>query len=330
MPLLDVIDLRVGYRSAGRVAYAVDGVSLQLDRGETLGIVGESGSGKSSLALALLRLLPSGAAPCLEGQILWHGRDLLKLGDDAMRALRGRELSMVLQDPVASLNPVLSIGNQVGEAIALHATGSAGTLRARVIDALKRLRITAPETRIDQFPHQLSGGMQQRVVGAIALASPPQLLVADEPTTSLDVTVQAQYLAVLKELQQRLQMAMLLITHDLGVVAGMCDRVAVMYAGQLVESGPVRDIFRQPAHWYTAALIDCMPARVHPSERLATIPGSPPPLGAMPQGCRFAARCVNAQARCRAELPPLAGLEARREVRCFFPRLASSGAEALS
>jgi oligopeptide/dipeptide ABC transporter ATP-binding protein len=330
MPLLDITDLRVGFRSGGRVAYAVDGVSLQLDRGETLGIVGESGSGKSSLGLALLGLLPSAAQPCLEGRIVWDGRDLLGLGEDAMRALRGRELSMVLQDPVASLNPVLSIGDQVGEAIALHATGSAGTLRARVIGALKRLRISAPETRIDQFPHQLSGGMQQRVVGAIALASPPRLLVADEPTTSLDVTVQAQYLAVLKELQQQLQMAMLLITHDLGIVAGMCDRVAVMYAGQLVETAPVRDIFREPAHWYTAALIACMPARVRSAERLATIPGSPLPLGSITPGCRFAARCANVQARCRAEPPPLTRLPGRREVRCFFPQLGSSRAEALS
>jgi oligopeptide/dipeptide ABC transporter ATP-binding protein len=333
MPLLDVIELRVGFPSAGRVLYAVDGVSLQLEPGETLGIVGESGSGKSSLGLALLRLLPKSAEPCVEGRIVWDGRDLLGLSEDAMRGLRGRELSMVLQDPVASLNPVLRIGDQVGEAVAAHTSATGHGLRAKVIEALQRLRISQPETRVDQFPHQLSGGMQQRVVGAIALASSPRLLIADEPTTSLDVTVQAHYFAVLRELQQRTEMAMLLITHDLGIVARTCDRVAVMYAGQIVESARVRDIFHHPAHWYTAALIDCIPARARAGERLATIPGSPRALGSAPAGCRFAERCENAQARCRAEAPPLipvGDVAERREVRCFFPKLASSLARAVS
>jgi oligopeptide/dipeptide ABC transporter ATP-binding protein len=321
--LLDVRKLRVGLRRDDGVRYAVDDVSFHIDAGETLGLVGESGCGKSTTGLALLRLTPRSSWPHLHGEVIFDGRNVLSMRDDELRALRGRDISMVLQDPMTSLNPVFSVGEQIAESIRTHTNATAAEVPTSVIDALRRVRIPAPETRVNAFPHQLSGGMKQRVVGAVAISCQPKLLIADEPTTSLDVTIQAQYLDLLKDLQRESNMAMLFVTHDFGVVARMCERVAVMYAGQIIETAPVRELFRNPAHWYTAALIGGVPKLGRKIDRLISIPGAPPRLDAMPNGCRFAPRCPNAQARCREEAPPVTRLDATHELRCWFPRVAS-------
>jgi len=318
--LLEVRDLRVGLRRDDEVFYAVDNVSFHIDAGETLGLVGESGCGKSTTGLALLRLTPRSSWPHLHGQVLFGNRNVLTMSDSELRAMRGRDISMVLQDPMTSLNPVFNIGEQIAEGIRAHTTATAAELPGRVIDALRRVRIPAPETRVTAFPHQLSGGMKQRVVGAVAIACQPKLLIADEPTTSLDVTIQAQYLNLLKDLQRESNMAMMFVTHDFGVVARICDRVCVMYAGQIVETAPVRELFNNPAHWYTAALIGGVPKLGRRTERLVSIPGAPPRLENMPTGCRFAPRCANARARCREATPPVTHIDAAHEVRCWFPK----------
>lgn len=319
-PLLQVSDLRVGLRRGTELHYAVDGVSFHVAAGETLGVVGESGSGKSTTGLALLRLNPRSSRPHVHGQILFEGRDLLALSEREMQALRGRQISMILQDPIASLNPVFTIGAQIEEAILAHGRLSAQEARTRAVAALRDVRIPAPESRIGAYPHQLSGGMRQRVVGAIAIACRPRLLIADEPTTSLDVTVQAQYLQLLEDLQRELGMAMIFITHDFGIVARMCRRVCVMYAGQIVETASVEDVFRRPAHWYTAALIGGVPRLDRRVERLTAIPGAPPRPGEHHEGCRFAPRCPNARDRCRQEPPPALDAGTEHVVRCWFPR----------
>jgi oligopeptide/dipeptide ABC transporter ATP-binding protein len=324
--LLDVKELRVGLRRNDTVFYAVDNVSFHIDAGETLGIVGESGCGKSTTGLALLRLTPRSSWPHLHGQVLFENRDVLTMSDSELRALRGRDISMVLQDPMTSLNPVFDIGEQVAEGIRAHTQATAAELPERVIDALRRVRIPAPETRVHAFPHQLSGGMKQRVVGAVALSCQPKLLIADEPTTSLDVTIQAQYLDLLKDLQRESNMAMMFITHDFGVVARVCDRVCVMYAGQIVETAPVRELFSRPAHWYTAALIGGVPKLGRKVERLISIPGAPPRLENMPPGCRFAPRCPNVQTRCHEAVPPVTRIDATHEIRCWYPRSTSESA----
>jgi oligopeptide/dipeptide ABC transporter ATP-binding protein len=320
-PLLQVKDLRVGLRRGDQVHYAVDDVSFQIAAGETLGLVGESGSGKSTTGLALLRLTPRSSWPHLHGQILFEGRNVLAMSESQLRELRGRDISMVLQDPMTSLNPVFDIGDQIGEGIRVHTNASSAELPGRVIDVLNRVRIPDPTTRLHAYPHQLSGGMKQRVVGAVAIACQPKLLIADEPTTSLDVTIQAQYLDLLKSLQRDSNMAMLFVTHDFGVVARMCDRVAVMYAGQIVETAPVRELFHKPAHWYTVALIGGMPKLGRKIERLISIPGSPPRLDSMPTGCRFAPRCQNAQAQCREAVPPITQVNNEHTVQCWFPKV---------
>lgn len=328
MSLLEVRNLQVGLRRGDCVFNAVDGVSFHVDAGETLGIVGESGSGKTTTGLAMLRLTPKSSQPYLRGEVLFGGRDILQMSDDELRRLRGRDISMVLQDPMASLNPVFTIGNQIAEAVTTHGDHRRdhqrdhrrAEVQRRVIEALRHVRIPAPESRVDDYPHQLSGGMKQRVVGAIAIACRPQLLIADEPTTSLDVTIQAQYLKLLKDLQREFNMAMMFITHDFGVVARMCDRVCVMYAGQIVETASVRTLFRHPAHWYTSALIGGIPKLGRRIERLVSIAGTPPRLENMPAGCRFASRCPNAQEKCTREAPPVTTLEAGHGIRCWFPR----------
>ncbi len=302
----------------------IENIDLSIGAGETLGLVGESGSGKTTLGMTLMRLLP----PLLErgrsGEILYDGKDIAALSAAEMTAIRGGEISMILQDPMASLNPIFTIGSQLREGLRLHATGE-GSLQERAIAALESVRIPSPEARLSNHPHQMSGGMRQRVVGAISLTRAPRLLIADEPTTSLDVTIQYQFLELLKDLQKRLGMAMLFITHDFGVVARMCDRVAVMYAGQIVEEGPVREIFHRPAHWYTRALLDSIPTVDRAPRRLPTIPGSPPPVSARPQGCRFHPRCANAQARC-LEPPRTFEVGANHTTRCWFPLQAQRGA----
>jgi peptide/nickel transport system ATP-binding protein len=316
--LLEVKNLQAHFIHGQSVARAVDGVSFHVYEKETLGIVGESGSGKTLTALSILRLVPK-PGRIVGGKILFQGRDLLALSEKEIQKIRGAEISMILQDPMTSLNPVFPIGDQVGESISTHLKLKGSTLQSRIIESLKQVRIPAPESRVNAFPHQMSGGMKQRVVGAISIACQPRLLIADEPTTSLDVTIQAQYLELLKELQHEFGMALIFITHDFGVVAHMCDYVAVMYAGQIVETAPVRDIFSAPAHPYTAALLNAVPKLETKVERLSAIPGQPPRLDQLPGGCRFAARCPRADEECISREPILAGMNEKRRVRCWYP-----------
>jgi len=308
VPLLEVRDLRTWFFTRWGVVKAVDGVSFAVGEGETLGIVGESGCGKSVTALSILRLVPRPAGRIVGGEILLDGENLLGKSEREMRRIRGGQVSMILQDPMSSLNPVFSIGNQVAEALRIHQRLEGPGLWATARDMLRRVRIPSPEMRLRAYPHQLSGGMRQRVVGAIALSCRPRVLIADEPTTSLDVTIQAQYLRLLKELQQEMRLALVFITHDFGIVAKMCDRVAVMYAGRIVETAGVREIFNNPRHPYTRALLASVPPLESRVERLASIEGQPPPLHNLPPGCPFAPRCAHARDVCQREYPPAVGV----------------------
>ncbi|MEO0382561.1 MAG: ABC transporter ATP-binding protein [Pseudomonadota bacterium] len=304
-PLLEVEDLSVSLRVAGEAVRAVDGVSFCVNRGETLGIVGESGSGKSMTASAIMGILPDKIAEIESGSIKLDGEDLLVLGERAMQKVRGRRIGMILQDPHTSLNPVFSSGEQIGEVFRMQAQAKARpSIKQRVVDALRDVHIAAPDVRSADFPHQMSGGMKQRVVGAIALAGDPDLVIADEPTTALDVTVQSQYLKLLKELQRERNIGMIFITHDFGVVARICDKVAVMYAGRIVEAGDVRTIFRTPAHPYTQALLATVPSVDDKPHRLPAIEGQPPSLFSIPEGCSFAPRCPKRMEMC-SEAPPM-------------------------
>jgi oligopeptide/dipeptide ABC transporter ATP-binding protein len=315
--LLDVRDLHTYLRTRWGVVRAVDGVSFSVNEGETLGLVGESGSGKTMTALSLLRLVPEPAARIVQGQILLEGDDLVGKSEREMRRVRGRRISMILQDPQTSLNPVFTAGAQIIEALRLlHRNGARGLWR-RAEEALRRVRVAAPEQRMRDYPHQMSGGMKQRVVGAIALAGEPHMLIADEPTTALDATIQLQYLTLLREIQTRTRLGMLFITHDFGIVARMCDRVAVMYAGRIVESGPVRAIFREPRHPYTQALMASVPRLDETVQRLPSIDGQPPALHRLPTGCRFAPRCRYADDRCRHEYPPTFPVGPAHEASCW-------------
>ncbi|GAB1269416.1 ABC transporter ATP-binding protein [Aurantivibrio infirmus] len=301
----------------------VDDVSFTINEGETVGLVGESGSGKSTVGLSLMRL-NSPRNSYSTGEIHLSGRDIMTMSKKELRELRGRDITMVLQD-LTALNPVYSVGNQIEEAIRCHEFSATEKLtsdqvKARVIESLKMVNIPDPDSRVDSHPHQLSGGMRQRVVGAMALACSPKLLIADEPTTALDVTVQAQYLLLLKKLQKETGISILLITHDFGVVAQMCDRVCVMYAGQIVENAKAESIFSNPAHWYTAALLKSMPSLSEKPSRLPSILGSPPALNNLPTGCRFAERCERAEDKCRQAVPPTTLLASDHRVRCWFPR----------
>src|SRR5258706_6660379 len=299
-PLLELENLSTHYVSAGgaRVVRAVDEVSLTLEAGSTLGIVGESGSGKSTLALTILRLLPP-AAQITGGEILFEGEDLRAKSDVEMRRIRGKRIAMILQDPMASLNPLFTIGDQVGEPLRVHEGASRASAWERAIALLKSVRIASPQTRVSQFPHEMSGGMRQRIVGAIGISCEPRLLIADEPTTSLDLTIQAQYLNLLRDLQREHGLALIFITHNLGIVAKMCDQLAVMYAGRVVEQGPVSRIFTTPAHPYTKALLGSIPRMTDNREQLTAIEGQPPDLASLPPGCSFAPRCPMAFGRCR-------------------------------
>ncbi|HEY6982791.1 ABC transporter ATP-binding protein [Reyranella sp.] len=330
-PLLRLENLSTHYVSAqgARVVRAVDEVSLSLDAGETLGIVGESGSGKSTLALTMLRVLPP-AARIVGGRMLFEGEDLVQKSDAEMRDIRGKRMAMILQDPMASLNPLFTIGNQVAEPIQIHekTPHSAAWMRAR--ELLKAVRIPSPETRVRQYPHEMSGGMRQRIVGAIGISCQPRLLIADEPTTSLDLTIQAQYLNLLRELQRAHGLALIFITHNLGIVAKMCDQLAVMYAGRVVESGSVSRIFNAPAHPYTRALLGSIPHMGDPQHRLTAIAGQPPDLAALPQGCSFAPRCPQAVDRCRLEAPPAFSIGEGRMARCWLTREANTGRAVLA
>ena len=302
--VLDVQDLRTYFVTRWGVVKAVDGVSFQLRRGETLGIVGESGSGKSVTTLSIMRLVPSPPGHIVGGQVFLEGEDILTLSESDMEQVRGSRIGMVLQDPMTALNPVFDIEDQVGEALKIHKGLGGEALKDTVIDMLRKVRIPAPDVRIKDYPHQLSGGMRQRVVGAIGISCDPVVLIADEPTTSLDATIQAQYLRLLRELQESTGVGIIFITHDFGIVAKMCDRVAVMYAGKIVEQGDVRQIFNNPSHPYTEALIQSVPKMEVTEERLYSIPGSPPALWDLPQGCAFAPRCRYVHDRCMEEYPP--------------------------
>jgi oligopeptide/dipeptide ABC transporter ATP-binding protein len=315
--VLEVKDLHAHLHTRWGVVKAVDGVSFSIGAGETLGLVGESGSGKTMTALALLRLLPSPAGRIVKGQILLEGEDLVPKSEREMRRVRGRRISMILQDPQTSLNPVFSVGNQIVEALRVHRRDGRAALRAKAEEALRRVKVAAPADRLRAFPHQMSGGMKQRVVGAISIASEPKLLIADEPTTALDVTIQLQYLMLLKDVQARMGLGMLFITHDFGIVARMCDRVAVMYAGRIVESGPVRELFKAPRHPYTQALMASVPRMETRVSRLPSIDGQPPALHRLPAGCRFAPRCAYAEQRCRDSYPSTFAVGASHEAACW-------------
>jgi oligopeptide/dipeptide ABC transporter ATP-binding protein len=302
-PMLQVTNLETHYVSFGgkRVVKAVDDVSFTLNKGETLGIVGESGCGKTTTCLSIVGLLPP-AANIVGGHIQFAEQDLATLSQREMRRVRGAQIAMILQDPMASLNPLFSIYTQVAEPAYYHRSIRGRSLRQRVRELLKAVRIPSPVQRMREYPHQMSGGMRQRIVGAIALAGGPRLIIADEPTTNLDVTIQAQYLDLLKELQQDTGVAVIFVTHNLGIVARMCDKLAVMYAGKIVETGAVRDVFNAPQHPYTKALLGSMP-KLGSKEKLFAIPGQPPDLATLPSGCTFHPRCPEAMPRCGVEEP---------------------------
>ena len=315
--LLSVQGLRTVFRTSGGDVAAVDGVSLDVIRGKTLGIVGESGCGKSVLSLSIMRLVAH-PGRIAAGRVLLEGRDLASLSNAEMRGVRGRDIGMIFQEPMTSLNPVHTVGFQITEGIRAHEPrASKAELRERGIAALARVRIPSPERRFDEYPHQLSGGMRQRVMIAMALACSPKLLIADEPTTALDVTVQAQILDLLRDLQAETGMAIILITHDLGVIAEMADDVAVMYAGRVVERTTARDVFEDPQHPYTLGLLGSIPRLDEDRERLLAIQGAVPPPFALPPGCRFAPRCPFAIEACRAEIPGLRAISPGHEAACL-------------
>ncbi len=317
-PVVDVRDLKTHIVTRWGTIRAVDGVSFALGEGETLGLVGESGSGKSMTCLSIVRLVPRPAARIVGGEVRLDGDDLLAKTDAEMQRIRGRKVAMILQDPMSSLNPVFSIGMQMREPLAMYHGLRGAAVMARAAELLGAVRIPSPAARLRAFPHQLSGGMRQRVVGAMAIAGPPRLLIADEPTTSLDLTIQAQYLGLLKDLQQKHRFAMIFVTHNLGIVARTCDRVAVMYAGRLVEIGPVRRIFSEPAHPYTKALLESVPRFGARRARLAAIAGQPPDLASLAPGCAFAARCPSALDRCVVEAPPETAVAPGHMTRCWL------------
>ena len=314
--MLEIKNLQLEFRSNERSLRAVDGVSFSIGDGETVCLVGESGSGKSVTALSIGRLLPTPPACYPAGEILLDGCDVLKASKRELRALRGRGVSYIFQEPGASLNPVFRVGAQIKESLKLHRPKAA--TEAEVVRLLKLVGIAAPETRARNYPHEMSGGMQQRVMIAMAIAAEPRLLVADEPTTALDVTIQAQILDLLAQLKRRLGMSLLLITHNLGIVGQIADRVAVMYAGQIVEIAPARQLLRRPLHPYTQALINSAPKLGAGADRLANISGSVPSPGAMPSGCRFHPRCTKARPDCSQNRPELIEVESGRQARCQY------------
>jgi peptide/nickel transport system ATP-binding protein len=325
-PLLQVDDLKVRFAGdRGRVTEAVAGTSFTVQRGTTLGIVGESGSGKSVTALAIMRLLDRDTA-VVSGRMRFEGRDILDLPDAAMRDLRGNRLAMIFQEPMTSLNPSYTVGDQIGEALRRHQGMSEVQARQASIELLAQVRIPSPEARVDDYPHKLSGGMRQRVMIAMALACKPALLIADEPTTALDVTIQAQILDLLRDLRDQTGTAILLITHDLGVVAEMCEEAIVMYAGEIVERAKVAELFARPEHPYTVGLIGSIPRLGETRATLATIPGMVPALTGTFQGCRFAARCPFADERCRLESPALIDTGGGHLSRCWKTPLAERAA----
>ena len=325
-PALDVRNLVTELRLKRGALRPVDDVSFSVGRGQTLGIVGESGSGKSMTCLSLLRLLPRPGGRIASGEVIVAGTDLTRLSEKELaRDWRGRRISMVTQDPMSSLNPVYTVGDQVGSPLRYHGLAhSRAEARSRAADALGRVRIPSPEARLDDYPHQFSGGMRQRVVSAMAIACAPEVMIADEPTSSLDVTIQVKMMDLYQQIQEETGVAIVLITHDMGVAASICDRIAVMYAGRIVEQGPARELFRNPAHPYTRALLSAIPRLGEKSKRLYALAGQPPSLLDMPRGCRFAPRCALADAKCRAAYPGDNDLGSGHRAACW--RLSEEGA----
>jgi oligopeptide/dipeptide ABC transporter ATP-binding protein len=318
--VLEVEDLRIRFAGGPADLDLIDGISFKVEAGRTLCIVGESGCGKSVTALSMMGLLPK-TAQVTAGQIRFQGRDLLALSERERADLRGNEIAMIFQEPMTSLNPSFTIGDQIAEAVIRHRTVSQQQARARALDVMRRVRIPAPEARFDAYPHQFSGGMRQRVMIAMALANDPKLLIADEPTTALDVTIQAQILRLIKTLQEETGTALVLITHDLGVVAEVADDVAVMYGGSIVEYGPVARIFDDPQHPYTVGLMGSVPSLGPREGKLATISGSVPTASDMPPGCRFSTRCPFADDRCRTVVPPAVEHASGHFARCWYAPL---------
>jgi oligopeptide/dipeptide ABC transporter ATP-binding protein len=315
--MLEVQNLVTSFQVGPNFINAVDNISFVVNKGRTLGIVGESGCGKSVTSLSIMRLIPTPPGKITSGKILLDGQDLLRLKDEEMRQVRGNRMSMIFQEPMTSLNPVFTIGNQIGEVFTLHKGANKKTAREMSIEMLRQVKIPSPEKRVDEYPHELSGGMRQRVMIAMALACKPQMLIADEPTTALDVTIQAQILALMNSLQADLGMSILLITHDLGVVAETCDDVAVMYAGKIVERATTRQLFASPQHPYTQGLMESIPKLGNKKVRLKSIPGLVPSLGNLPQGCRFQTRCPHASDECRGAEPLLRTVGDGHEVACI-------------
>ncbi|WP_326699645.1 ABC transporter ATP-binding protein [Streptomyces sp. NBC_01754] len=316
--LLEVRDLHVEFHTREGVAKAVNGVDYSVDAGETLAVLGESGSGKSVTAQAIMGILDTPPGKISGGEILFRGRDLLKLKAEDRRRIRGQEMAMIFQDALSSLNPVLSVGEQLGEMFVVHRGMSRSDARVKAIELMDRVRIPAARERVGNFPHQFSGGMRQRIMIAMALALEPDLIIADEPTTALDVTVQAQVMDLLAELQRELNMGLILITHDLGVVADVADKIAVMYAGRIVETSPVHPIYRAPAHPYTKGLLRSIPRLDQKGQELYAIRGLPPNLLHIPPGCAFHPRCPMAQPVCRTDVPPLYTVDEDRRSACHF------------
>jgi peptide/nickel transport system ATP-binding protein/oligopeptide transport system ATP-binding protein len=316
--LLEVQELKTYFFTRRGVVKAVDGVSFGLKHGETLGLVGESGSGKSITCLSLLRLVPKPAGKIVGGKVVFNGEDLLSKSEREMRGMRGKRISMILQDPMTSLNPVYTIGDQVAEPMIIHRGLSKPSVWEEVKKMLGLVKIPVPEVRIREYPHQMSGGMRQRIVGAMVLSCQPDLLIADEPTTSLDVTIQAQFLDLLKEIQEQSNLAMIVVTHDLGIVAKICDRLAVMYAGRIVESARVRELFNNPSHPYTIALLKSLPKMDEKVDKLYSIEGQPPELHSLPPGCSFAPRCSEAKDVCKQEYPRETEIEDGHYMSCWL------------
>jgi len=319
--LLDIRGLKTHFKTDDGWLHAVDGVDIGIDRGETVGVVGESGCGKSVTAMSVLKLVPMPPGRIVDGQILWQGRDIVPLNDDAMRSIRMKEIAIVFQEPMTSLNPVYTVGEQIAEGLILHENLSRKDALARAVDMLKLVHIPTPARRVHDYPHQFSGGMRQRVMIAMALSCKPKLLIADEPTTALDVTIQAQILDLLSELKSELGMAIMLITHAMGVVAEVAQRVVVMYAGKVVEEATVEELFAHPRHPYTQGLIRSIPridADAARGSRLASIPGTVPSLVAPPPGCRFAPRCAYARDACTQATPALREVAPGHRVACIL------------
>ncbi|OII69380.1 ABC transporter ATP-binding protein [Streptomyces sp. CC77] len=318
--LLEVRDLHVEFHTRDGVAKAVNGVSYAVDEGETLAVLGESGSGKSVTAQAVMGILDMPPGRITRGEILFQGRDLLQVKEDERRKVRGAGMAMIFQDALSALNPVLTVGDQLGEMYVVHRGMSKKDAREKAVELMDRVRIPAARERVGQYPHQFSGGMRQRIMIAMAMALEPDLIIADEPTTALDVTVQAQVMELLAELQRELRMGLILITHDLGVVADVADRIAVMYAGRIVETAPVHDIYKAPAHPYTQGLLDSIPRLDQKGRELYAIKGLPPNLMAIPPGCAFHPRCPRARDVCRTDVPPLYEVSETRSSACHFWR----------